>query len=49
MLKPGLHKILIITDETAVIEGDQQRKGLQHRAYWENCAEHHVEKQEWNT
>ena len=26
MLKPGLHKILIITDETAVTEGDQLRK-----------------------
>jgi hypothetical protein len=26
MLKPGLHKILIITDEAAVTEGDQLRK-----------------------
>lgn len=26
LLKPGLHKILIITDETAIPEGDQQRK-----------------------
>ena len=27
MLKPGLHKIMIITDETAVREGYQLRKG----------------------
>ncbi|MDI9569615.1 MAG: hypothetical protein QM278_02585 [Pseudomonadota bacterium] len=26
MLKPGVHKILIITDETAILEGNQQRK-----------------------
>lgn len=26
MLKPGLHRILIITDETAVSEDDRQKK-----------------------
>jgi hypothetical protein len=26
LLKPGLHKIMIITDEAAILESDQQRK-----------------------
>lgn len=30
LLKPGLHKIMIITDETAVCEGNQIRKGKKH-------------------
>ena len=30
LLKPGLHKIMIITDEPAVLEGDQLRKEKKH-------------------